>query len=78
VGGWRRLHNEKLHNLYATPNLVRVIKWKRIRWASHIARMIEMRNSYKILVGKSVGKRLLEGPRYRWEDNIRMNLREIG
>jgi hypothetical protein len=56
AGGWRRLHNEELHNLYASPNIVRVNIEKRMRWAGHIARMGAMRNAYRILVGKHKGK----------------------
>jgi hypothetical protein len=78
VGGWRRLHKEELHNLYDSPNIIRVIKSRRMRWVGHIARMREMGNGYNILVGKLEGKRPLGGPMRRWEDNIRMDLREIG
>jgi hypothetical protein len=78
AGGWRRLRNEELHNLYGLPNIIRVAKSSRMRWASHVARMRGMRNSYSIFVGKSEGKRPLRRPRRRWEDNIRMDLREIG
>jgi hypothetical protein len=52
AGGWRRLHNEELHNLYTSPNIIRVIKSRRVRWAGPVARMREMRNSYRILVRK--------------------------
>jgi len=78
VVGWRRLHNEELRNLYSSPNIVRVIKWRRVRWAGHVAHTEEMRNVYKILVGKPEGKRPLGRPRGRWKNSIRMNLREIG
>jgi len=64
VGGWRRLHNEKLHNLHASPNIIRVIKSKRMRWAGHVAWMKEMRNAYVILVGKPAGKGPLGRPRH--------------
>jgi hypothetical protein len=74
--GWRRLHNEELHNLYASLNIIRVIRSRRMRWAGKVPRMGEMRNTYKILVGKPEGKRPLGRPRRRWEDNIR-NPREI-
>jgi hypothetical protein len=73
-----KLHNEELHNLYFSPSIIRIIKSRRMRWAGHVARMGEKRNSYRILVGKPEGKRPLGRPRRRWEDNIRMDLREIG
>jgi hypothetical protein len=80
VGGWRKLHNEELHNLYCSPStcIIRIIMSRRMRWAGHVARMGEKRNAYRILVGKPVGKRPLGRPRRRWVDNIRMDLREIG
>jgi hypothetical protein len=74
VAGWRKLHNEELHNLYCSPSIITMIKSRRMRWAGHVARMEENR----ILVGKPEGKRPLGRPRRRWEDNIRMDLREIG
>jgi hypothetical protein len=76
AGGWRRLHNEELHNLYASSN-VHMIKLRRMRCVGHVTCMGEMRKAYNILVGKPEGKRPLGRPRYRWEDNIRMDLREI-
>jgi hypothetical protein len=76
--GWRRLHNEELHNLYASPNVIRVIKSRSIRWAGPVARMRDMINAYKILVGKPEGKSPLGKLRRRRDDNIRMDLREIG
>jgi hypothetical protein len=78
AGGWKTLHNEELHNLYASPNNIGVIKSRRIRWAEHIARMGGMRSAYSILVGKTEGKRPLQRHRRRWEDNIEMCLRETG
>ena len=77
-GEWRWLHNEELHGLYRSPSIVRVIKSRRLRWASHIARMEEGRSAFKILKGTPAGKRPLRSPRRRWEDNIRMDLKEIG
>jgi hypothetical protein len=78
TGGWRKLHNEELHNLYSSPNIIRIIKSRRMRWAEHVARMGEKRNVYRLLVGKPEGKRLLGRPRRRWIDNIKMELLEIG
>jgi hypothetical protein len=78
IGGWRKLHNEELHNLYFSPTIIRIIESRRMRWAGHVARMGPKRNAYRILVGKPDGKRPLGRPRRRWDDNIRMDLREIG
>jgi hypothetical protein len=78
VGGWRKLHNEKLHNLYCSSSIIRMTKTKMIRWAGQVARTRAKRNAYRILVGKPEGKRPLGRPRRRWEDTIKMNLREIG
>jgi hypothetical protein len=78
IGGWRKLHNEELHNLYCSPNIIRIIKSRRMRWAGHVPRMGEKQNAYRILVRKSEGKRLLGRRRHRWEDNIKMDLRERG
>jgi len=78
MGEWRKLYNEELNDLYCSPNIVRVIKWRRMRWAGHVARMGEEREVYKVLVGKRVGKRPLGRPRCRWVDNIRMDLQEVG
>jgi hypothetical protein len=72
---WRKLHNEELHNLYSSPSIIRMIKSRRVRWAGHVARMGEKRNSYGILVGKPKGKRPLGRPRRRWVDNIKMYVR---
>jgi hypothetical protein len=77
-GLWRKLHNDELHSLYSSPKIVRVIKSKRIRWAGHVARMGEGRGVYRVLVGRSEGKTPLGRCRYRWEDNIKMELRVIG
>jgi hypothetical protein len=70
--GWRKLHNEELHNLYSSPSIIRMIKSRRMRWAGHVARMEK-----SILVGNPEEKRPLERPRRRWGDNITMDLREI-
>jgi hypothetical protein len=78
TGEWRKLHNGELHNLYSSPDIIRQIKSRRMRWAEHVARMGEGRNVYSVLVGKPEGKRPVERPRRRWEDGIKMDLREIG
>ena len=78
TGEWRKLHNEELNDLYSSPNIVRVIKSRRIRWAGHVARMEEGRGVHKVLVGKPEGKRPLGRPRRRWDDNIKMDLEEVG
>jgi hypothetical protein len=78
IGGWRKLHNEELHNLYFSPSIIRTIKSRRVRWTGHVACTRETRNAYRIFVGKPERKRPLRRPRRRWEDNIKMNLREIG
>jgi hypothetical protein len=72
TGGWRKLHNEELHNLYSSPSIIRTIKSRMMRWAGHVARMGEKRNVYRLLVGKPEGKRPLGRPRRRWIDNIKM------
>jgi hypothetical protein len=77
-GSWRKLHNDELHSLYSSPNTVRVIKSRRMRWAGHVARTGEGRGVYRVLVGKPECKRPLGRPRRRWEGNIELNLREIG
>ena len=77
MGEWRRLHNEELNGLYSSPNIVRVIKSRRMRWAGHVAYMGEERGAYRVLVGKPEGKRPLGRPRRRWVDNIRMDLQEV-
>ena len=78
TGKWRRLHNEELNDLYTSPNIVRVIKSRRMRWAGHVASMGLERGVYRVLVGKPEGKRPLGRPRCRWLDNIRMDLQEVG
>jgi hypothetical protein len=77
-GSWRKLHNDELHGPYSSQNIVRVIKSRRMRWAGHVARMGEGRGVYMVLVGKPGGKRPLGIPRSRWEDNNKLDLREIG
>jgi len=78
TGEWRRLHNEELNDLYSSPNIVWVIKSRRMRWAGHVASMGEEREVYRVLVGKPEGKRPLGRPRRRWVDNIRIGLKEVG
>jgi len=77
MGEWRKLHNEELNDLYSSPNIVRVIKSREMRWPGHVARMGEEREVYRILVGKPEGKRPLGRHRRRWVDNIRMDLQEV-
>jgi hypothetical protein len=77
-GSCRKLHNDELHNLHSSPNIVRIIKSRRMRWAGHVARMGVGRGVYRVLVGRSEGKRPLGRPRRRREDNIKMDLRETG
>jgi len=77
TGEWRKLHNEELNNLYSSPSIVRVIKSRRMRWAGHVARMAEGRGAYRVLVGKPEGRSPMGRPRRRWEDNIRIDLREV-
>ena len=74
TGEWSRLHNEELNYLYTSPNIVRVIKWRRMRWAGHVTCMCEERGVYRVLVGKLEGKRPLGRPMRRWFDNIRIDL----
>jgi len=74
---WRRLHNEELNDLYSSPNIIQVIKSRRMKWVGHVAHMGERRGACRVLVGKPEGKRLLGRPRYRWEDNIKMDLQEV-
>jgi hypothetical protein len=78
TGECRKLHSEELHNLYSSPDIIRQVKSRRMRWAGHVARMGEERKAYKVLVRKPEGKRPLGRPRRRWEDGVRMDLREIG
>jgi len=78
TGDWRRVHNEELNDLYCSPNIVRVIKSRRMRLAGYVARMGEERGAYRFLVGKPEGKRPMGRSRRRWVDNIRMDLQEVG
>jgi hypothetical protein len=71
---WRKLHNEELHNLYSSPNIIKMMKSRRMRWAGHIARMGETRNAYRILVEKPEKEIPLGRPRHWWVDNIKMDL----
>jgi hypothetical protein len=75
MGGWRKLHNEELHNLYSSPNIIRIMKSRRMKWAGHVAQMGEKRNAYRRLVEEPQGKRPLRKPRHRWVDNIKIDLR---
>jgi hypothetical protein len=77
TGGWRKLHNAELHDVYSSPSIIRIIKWRRMRWAGHVARMEAKRNVYRLLVGKPEVRRPLRRPRRRWIDNIKMDLLEI-
>jgi hypothetical protein len=78
TGEWRKLHNEELNDLYSLLNIVRVVKSRRMRWEGHVARMGEERGVHRLLVGKPEGKKPLRRPRHRWEDNIKMDLQEVG
>jgi hypothetical protein len=78
TGEWRKLHNGELHTLYLSPDIIRQIKSRRMRWAGHVARMGEGRNVYRVLVGQPERKRPLERPRRRWEVGIKINHRKIG
>jgi hypothetical protein len=75
TGGWRKLHNEELHNLHSSPNIIRLIKSRRTRWVRHVARMGEKKNTYRILVGEPEGKRTLGRRKHWWVDNSKMDLR---
>jgi hypothetical protein len=76
--GWRILHNEELHNLYSSPNITTVIESRRVRWTEHVARIREDINAYQTMVGEHEGKTPLGIYRHTWEDNIKMDLREMG
>jgi hypothetical protein len=77
TGEWRKLHNEELNNLYSSSNIMRVIKSRRMRWEEHVARMGEGKVVYRVLLRKPEERRPLGKPRHRWEDNIRMDLRDV-
>jgi hypothetical protein len=77
VGGWRKLNDKELHNLYSSPNIIKMVMARRMIWAGHVTRKREKRNAYSILAGSPGGKRPLGRPRYRWEDYIKMDLREL-
>jgi hypothetical protein len=76
TGGWRKLRNEELHNVYSSPSIIRMIKSRRMRWAGHVARM-EKRKAYRLLMGNPEGNRPLGRPKRRWVDNIKMDLGEM-
>jgi len=78
IGEWRKLHNEELNELYCSPNTMRVIQSRRMRWAGHVAHTGEERGVYRVLVGEPEGRRPLGRPRSRWEGNIKMDLQEVG
>jgi len=78
IGEWRKLHNKELNDLYSSPNIIRAIKSRRMGWAGQVARMGDRSGVHRVLVGKSEGKRPLVRPRRRWEDNIKMDLQEVG
>ena len=78
TGEWSKLHNKELNDLYCSPNIVLVIKSRKMRWAGHVARMGERRGVYRVLLGKPERKRPLGRPRHRWDDNIKMDLQEVG
>jgi hypothetical protein len=75
---WKKMHNHELHSLYYSPNIVRVIKSRRMRWAGHVPHVGEGRGVYRVLVGRPKGRRPLGRPRHRWEDNINRDLGQIG
>ena len=78
TGDWRKLHNDELNDLYSSPSIVRMIKWRIMIWAGHVARIGERRGVYRVLMGKAERKRPLGRPGRKWEDNIKMDLHEVG
>jgi hypothetical protein len=78
TGEWRKLHNEELHDLYYSPSMIRIINVRRMRWAAHVTRMGENRNTYRLLVGKPEGKRPLGRPRRRWVDLVEVGWDDVG
>jgi hypothetical protein len=78
TGEWRKLHNEKLNDLYSSPNILQAIKSGRMRWVGHVVRMGERTAAYRVLVGKPEGKKPLGKLRHRWEDSLKMDLQEVG
>jgi hypothetical protein len=75
---WKKLHNEELNDLYCSPDIVRLLNSRRMRWARHVVSMEEERVVYKVLVGKPEGQRPLGRPRNKWDDNIKIDLQEVG
>jgi hypothetical protein len=78
TGGWRKLRNEELHDLYFSPSIIRISKSRRMRWVGNVARIEEKKIAYRLLMGKPEGKRPLERPKRKWVDNIKMDLGEVG
>jgi hypothetical protein len=78
TGEWRKLHNVELSDRHSSPNIVRVIKWRRMRWAGHVARLGDKSGVFRGLVGKPEGKRPPGRPKLRWQDNIKMDVQEVG
>jgi len=78
TGEWRKLHNEELYDLYCSPNIIQLIRSRRMRWAGHVALIGEKRSVYRVFVGKTEGKRQLGRPKHRWENNIKLNIQEVG